>query len=258
MATVVLSLTSVSFAKTIRSVSIDSVPQATIQKEYHFTDAHPFHQIAIEPATYDDLDSAIPTPTLKYKGFSTYIEFWTCMSMSHTLFNSLDTLYECCKRDRLLSPYRISLFADSFTVYFEYYDGGCPSTNYGGNYKMYCNFKQQTYNLTRFWAPGDSIIYTNKADSIIILNKRTSSSTLQKIGFDPSELKFTNTAIRQSSRAGSWNRISMFNTQGQLIRKYDLHGSQSTSIEDINAGLYLCRIQSRNGSTMAFRFVKTQ
>jgi len=249
---------SASAGKTIQSVRVNSVEQDSSLRTFGIGNTETPQVIEIEPMVSNTLDSSIPFPTIDHINESSYTSYWTPQKMSEELFNSLNTVSSCCKRDRLLTPFTFTFVNDSATFDYEYLDGGCPFSTLERTSTLVCRVLTSRIHMSFPWNPSDRIIYANQSDSIFIVNNKASTSIQAGTKIDGAGLTLTNSKIQLGGSDRLRVEISLRDLHGNAVRRYDLAGTQSVSLADLDEGVYLCTVKIRDASTKTFRFLKTR
>jgi len=249
---------SLSAGKTIQSVRVNSVEQDSSLRTFGIGNTETPQVIAIEPMVSNTLDSSVPFPTIDHITEISYTSYWTPQKMSEELFNSLNTLSSCCKRDRLLTPFTFTFLNDSVTFDYEFLDGGCPFSTLEGTSTLVCRVLTSRIHMSFPWNPADQIIYANQSDSIFIVNNKASGTIDAGTKIDGAGLTLTNSKLRLDGSDRLRAEISFRDLHGKAVRRYDLAGSQSVSLADLDEGVYLCTVKIRDGKSKTVRFLKTR
>lgn len=247
-----------SHGKTIKSIRVDAVEQDSTLRIFRIPNSATPQVVAIEPMAFNTLDSAIPAPTIVHLRESSYTSYWTSQNMSASLFDSQNAVSACCLRDRLLTAYTFTFANDSGTIEYQYLDGGCPFSNLEGTHTLVCAISTGKFHMSFPWNPTDRIVYANQSDSIVIVNSQASSSVDAPANTGVHGLTISNSSLRLDRSDRLHAEITLRDLRGKALRRFDLMGTQSASLADLDIGVYICVVKIRDIPTKTFRYLKTR
>lgn len=258
MSAIVLVLAMTSHAAPIKSISVDSVVQPTVGSRYLVGGMRGIGSIMIEPTPIETYDEAISPPLIRLVRKSDTAYFGSSRSLSDKLFKAMDTMPLCCLRDRAKTPYRFLFGKDSVSLEYDFDDAGCPFESLDFHDGLVCALSPGKYRRTMSWEGGDSIVYSDGPQIVVILNTGSSSLALPRAHLESPILRITETGIQRACEGMPAMVVSIRDVRGAVLRTIDLSGRESASIADLDAGLYVFDARTGDGRREVAAFVKAK